>query len=187
MVALDLTLTLHLIAGLGAAGLGLGAVSRSPSRTRNRDFALLCLAIAVWNLGFAGQRFAGEPYAHAFRMLYLAGSCASAPLALQFVLGLCGVGRRKRRNWTIVAGLAAAALWLSALAGLDRDPVMWAGAAVMALGSTLTAALFVLARQVAKTPSGPERRALGLILFGGIVGVSGSLSDFVPRGATAVN
>ena len=186
MVALDLTLTLHLIAGLGAAGLGLGAVSRSPSRTRNRDFALLCLAIAVWNLGFAGQRIAGEPYARAFRMLYLAGSCAAAPLALQFVLGLCGVGRRTRRNRTIVAGSAAAALWLSALAGLDRAPVIWAGTAVVALGSTLTAALFVLARQVAKTPSGPERRALGLILFGGIVGVAGSLSDFVPRAATAV-
>ena len=60
MVALDLTITLHLIAGLGAAGFGLGALSRSPSRTRNRDFALLCLAIAVWNLGFAGHRLAGD-------------------------------------------------------------------------------------------------------------------------------
>ena len=186
MVALDLTLTLHLIAGLGAAGLGLGAIWRSPSRTRNRDFALLCLAIAVWNLGFAGQRIAGEPPARAFRMLYLAGSCAAAPFALQFVLGLCGVGRRRRRNWAIVAGLAAAALWLSVWAGLDRNPVPWAGAALVTLGSSLTAALIVLARQVGRTPSGPERRALGLILVGGIVGVAGSLSDFVPRGATSI-
>jgi len=186
MVALDLTLTLHLIAGLGAAGLGLGALSRSPARTRNRDFALLCLAIAVWNLGFAGQRIAGEPFSRAFRMIYLAGSCAAAPFALQFVLGLCGVARRRRRNWTIVAGSAAAALWLGAWAGFDRDPLRWAGAAVLALGSSLAAALFILARQVFRTPAGPERRALTLILFGGVVGVAGGLSDFVPRGATAV-
>ena len=186
MVALDLTLTLHLIAGLGAAGLGLGALSRSPSRPRNRDFALLCLAIAVWNLGFVGQRVAGEPLGPAFRMVFLAGSCAAAPLALQFVLGLCGVGKRSRRNWTLVAGSAAAALWLSAWTGLDRNPLTWAGAAVFALGSSLTVALFVLARQVLRTPAGPERRALAMILFGGIVGVAGGLSDFVPRGATAV-
>ena len=128
MVALDLTLTLHLIAGLGAAGLGLGALSHSPARTRNRDFALLCLAIAVWNLGFAGRPFAGEPFGSAVRMIYLAGSCAAAPLALQFVLGLCGVGRRRRRTWTIVAGSAAAALWLGAWTGLDHNQLAWAGA-----------------------------------------------------------
>ena len=79
MDALDLTLTLHLIAGLGAAGFGLGALRRSPSRTRNRDFALLCVAIAVWNLGFVGERLADAEYSRAFRVLYLAGSCATAP------------------------------------------------------------------------------------------------------------
>jgi signal transduction histidine kinase len=186
MAALDLTLTLHLIAGLGAAGLGLGALARAPSRTRNRDFALLCLAIALWNLGFAGHRIADASDPRAFRMVYLAGSCATAPLALRFVLGLCGVDRRRRRLATTVAGLAAAALWVAGWAGLDRQGLVWAGAALVALGSSLVGALAVLTFRVFRTPAGPERRALALILVGGLVGVAGSLSDFVPRGATSV-
>jgi len=186
MVPLDLTLTLHLIAGLGAAGLGLGALLRAPSRARNRDFALLCLAIAVWNLGFAGQQVSDEPAGRAFRLLYLAGSCAAAPFALQFVLGLCGVDRRRRRNWTTLAGVAAAALWFAGWTGLYHDRMLWSGAAIVALGGSLIAALVVLARHVGRAPAGPERRALSLVLFGGIVGVAGSLTDFVPRGTTPI-
>jgi signal transduction histidine kinase len=82
--------------------------------------------------------------------------------------------------------LAAATLWLAGWTDLYQDRVLWTVAALTALGSSLIAALVVLAFHVRRLAVGPERRALGLILAGGIVGVVGSLTDFLPRGESRV-
>ena len=79
---MDLTLTLHLVAGLGAMGLGTGILLREPSRARNWSFALLCGALALWNLGYVGMSYSDRP--SAWRSLFLVGSWDSSGSAVVY-------------------------------------------------------------------------------------------------------
>jgi signal transduction histidine kinase len=177
----DLTVTLHTMAGLGALAVGGGILLREPSRARNQSFALLCAALAVWNLGLVGFALAGSENYLAWRLVYLFGSCATAPLGLQFALVLAGVDRRRRRRALIPAYLLAALLWLAAATPLYETAWGWSLPGIAFLGGTLAAALVVLGRHAWRLPPGPERRALSLVFWGGIVAVVGGLSDFIPR------
>jgi len=178
---MDLTLALHLVAGLGALGMGGGILLREPSRERNRVFALLCGAIALWNLGYVGGGYAG--WTDAWRGLFLAGSCATAPLGLRFALVLAGMRRGVRRWLLAPAWLLVGVLWLSSwfdLAGL------WHLLAIAILGGILAIALSVVGRYAVSLPRSPERRALQLVFWGAVVAVAGGVSDFVPRSTTAL-
>ena len=179
---MNLTLTLHIVAGLGALGLGLGILLRAPSRARNRNFALLCLAIALWNLGLAGQSVSTGPMESIGRALFFLGSCSTAPLALQFALGLSGAGRGRRRAWLIPAWSLSGGLWVASLTPILRNRALLAYSAIVILGGILVAALTVIALHTRRLAPSPERRALGFVLGGGLIGVGGGLSDFLPRG-----
>ena len=52
---MELSVQMHVAAGAGALLLGAGVLAREPARMRNRLFALLCLALATWNLGVAAR------------------------------------------------------------------------------------------------------------------------------------
>ncbi len=179
---MDLSLTLHALAGLGAMGLGLGTLARAPGRSRNRNFALLCMAIALWNLGLVGQGVGSASWRPVFRALFQAGSCATAPLALQFAMGLAGVEHRTRRVWLAPAWTLAATLWGLSWTRVYEHGLGWAILAMTLIGGTLAAALAVVGSHARSLPAGPERRALVLILAGGVIGVIGGMSDFLPRG-----
>ena len=177
----DLTVTLHAMAGLGALAVGGGILLREPSRARNRSFALLCAALAVWNLGLVGYALAGPENFLAWRLVYLFGSCATAPLGLQFALVLAGVEPSRRRRALLCAFLLAALLWVASASPIYETTWGWSLPGIIILGGTLSAALAVLGRHAWRLPPGPERRALCLVFWGGLVAVVGGLSDFVPR------
>ena len=82
---MDLTTELYLAAGLGALCLGVAAYYGGSGTARTRLFALLCTALALWNLGVFVNRIAGFPDDR-WRILYLLGSCTAAPLGLHAVL-----------------------------------------------------------------------------------------------------
>ncbi|MCK5439552.1 MAG: hypothetical protein KAI97_06395, partial [Gemmatimonadetes bacterium] len=170
-----MTLTLHLIAGLGALGLGTGILLREPARVRNWSFALLCGALALWNLGYVGMAYSSRPAA--WRSLFLIGSCASAPLGLHVALVLTGAGRRLRRGLLVPAWLLSGVLWLLSWLRLGD---LWYLLAIAVIGGILVIALGVLGRHIAALPPGPEKRALQLVLWGAIVAVVGGLSDLLP-------
>ena len=178
---MDLTLTLHLTAGLGALVLGGGVLLREPSRERNRRFALLCGALALWSLGRAGQVALGGGDSTAWKMAYLLGSCAAAPLGLHFVLSLAELPARRQRRITIPFAIAALLLWLSAATPFYDSPRGWPLAAMLVIGGTLATSLWLLGRRALGLAAGPERRAHLLILWGGIVATAGGITDFIPR------
>jgi signal transduction histidine kinase len=179
---LDLTFTLHLLAGVGALGLGGGLLVRDPARGINRSFALLCCAIALWNLGFLTQL---RPGAGA-RPFYLLGSCISGPLALHFALHLVGAGPRTRRLGLGLALVPAAVLWFGSFVPALSLGMAWYRAAMVVIGGTLAFALGVIALHAVRLNRGPERRAITLVLLGGIIATVGGVSDFIPRDADGI-
>ena len=76
---MDLSLTMHLVAGLGALGMGGGILMRGSRGARDRLFALLCAAMALWNLAYLG-RYESDLW----RPIYLLGACAAAAV-IRFV------------------------------------------------------------------------------------------------------
>jgi signal transduction histidine kinase len=176
----DLGAQLHVAAGVGALGLGVAVLVREPRRRRNRLFAALCGALAVWNLGVAASILevgADLPW----RLVFLFGSCAAAPIGLHFVLTVTGVAASWRRPALTIAYLAAAVLWLSSLRFHDVQP-QWNLVALAVLGSILAVAIAVLGRHAIGLPPGPERRAFRVVFGASALAVVGGLSDFVPRG-----
>ena len=137
---MNLTLTLHLVAGLGALIVGGGTLLREPSRARNRQFAMLCGALAIWNLGLVAHATLGGGDSLGLRLVYLLGSCAAAPLGLQFVLTLAAVPARTRRRILVFFFAAAALLWFGAATPLYHSPWGWpAGASLVRVGTLGTA------------------------------------------------
>lgn len=173
---------LHLLAGIGALGLGGGLVIRDPSRGINRSFALLCGALALWNLGFLTRL---DPASN-LSALYLLGSCASGPLALHFALSLAGARRRTRRLALGLATIPAAVLWLAQFVPALSLGLAWHRSAMVIIGGTLVLALGVIGYHGARLRPGPERRAATLVFLGGIIAAVGGVSDFIPRGADGV-
>jgi signal transduction histidine kinase len=178
---MDLTAQLHVAAGIGAIGLGGAALLRDPSRRRNRLFAALCGSLVVWTLGVALGRTSLAPD-FPWDRIYLLGSCLAAPLSLHLALILAGA---RRPIWTVLlvaAYGAALGVWIAAwFQGDDGRPLSWIVAAIVVLGGILLTAVGLLLNVARTLPAGPERRAYRMIVAGGIVGVLGGLSDFVPR------
>jgi len=162
--------------------MGGGVLARHGARTRNRSFAALCGALAVWNLGFyLGVRtgWAG------WRPLMLAGSCAIAPLGLDFAARLAGWPSRRRRGWVTVASLAAVGLWAISHSERFGHGTPWSRSALVVLGGTLAAGIAILVRSALARSPGSERRALLAIVWGALIAVAGGLSDFIPRESVA--
>lgn len=172
---------LHLTAGLGALALGGGILLREPRRARNRQFALLCAALAIWNLGLVLQSTAPQEQRFFWRLFFLTGSCSTAPIALHIVMVLVGVAPRLRRNALLATGAVALLLWLSAATPLYRTENRWQIAALVVLGTVLAVALVLLGRHAFRLPRGAERRAHLLIFWGGVIASTGGVSDFIPR------
>lgn len=165
---------------MGALGLGGGMLLREPGRARNRQFALLCLALALWTLGSAGSRLPqADP--QTWRRILLLGSCSAAPLGLHFALVLAGTDRRVGRRLLAPAYSLAAALWLLNWTPIHLGKHAWATVAISVLGGILTLALGIMARHAFGLPRGPVRRAHLLVLAGGIIAAIGGISDFIPR------
>lgn len=177
---MELSAQIHAAAGGGALLLGAGVLAREPGRARNRLFSILCLALAVWNLGVAA-RLAGIAPEFPWHLLYLAGSCAAAPSALHFTLALARVPRRARQWMLVPAWIAAGALWLAVLPRGPRSHPVWNVVAIAVLGATLALALGVLGWRIRTLPRGPERSAFRLLLIAGAVTVVAGLTDLVPR------
>jgi signal transduction histidine kinase len=176
----DLGAQLHVAAGVGALGLGVAVLVREPRRRRNRLFAALCGALVVWNLGVAASilELGGDlPW----RLIFLLGSCAAAPIGLHFVLTVTGVEASWRRPVLLIAYLAAAGLWLSSLRFHNVQP-RWNLVALTVLGVILAVAVTVLGRHAIGLPPSPERRAFRVVFGASVLAVIGGLSDFVPRG-----
>lgn len=177
---MNLSVTLHLMAGLGAVGLGGGMLLREPARRRNRHFALLCGGLALWNLGLVGLALAPQSARYVWRLIFLFGSCLSAPAGLHFALVLRGDAAATRRRFLAPAYLLAAGLWLSAATPFHGDR-RWPFVALLVVGSILAAALGLLGRHASRLQAGPERRAHMLVFWGAVIGVAGGVSDFIPR------
>jgi signal transduction histidine kinase len=180
---MDLSGQLHAMAGLGAVALGVAVLARSPGRFGNRLFALLCAALAVWNLGMA-MASSGLAPRLPWRLVYLLGGCAAAPLSIHFAVAVGGVPNRPRRILLVAAYGAATLLWLSAWPAREGTRG-WNLAALFVLGVLLVSALAILSSHVVRLPPGRERRTLRLVVAAGVLAVAGGLSDFLPRGATA--
>jgi len=174
---LDLTTEMHLIAGLGAVGLGGAAIVRQPRRARNRIFALLCAALAVWNLGVALSRTSLAPGAP-WQLVFLLGSCAAAPLGLQFCLHLTG---QANRDWLVPAYVAAGLVWLAAWTSAYRWMPGFNFVALAVLGTILAKALARVMNYLRSLRRGPQRNAYRLFFVGAMVAVLGGLSDFLPH------
>jgi signal transduction histidine kinase len=171
---------IYLTAGLGALALGGGVLIREPRRRRNRYFALLCGALAVWTLGEFASRFYIELELPLHRV-FLAGSCAAAPLGLHFSLVVARDTGPLRRRVLPLAYAGGALLYLLSWTRLYDTRPLWNGTAIAVLGGILAIALVVLGRSWRGVADGPERRALRLVFWAGVVAVAGGLSDFIPR------
>jgi signal transduction histidine kinase len=172
---------LHLVAGLAALATGAGILLRQPSRGRDRAFATLCAALSLWTLAYLAHGL--HPLA---RPVYLLGSCASAPLALNFSLVLAGAAQRVRRGLVLLASLGAGLLWVLVWAPQPAVRESWPYAAVGVLGTILLAALVTILFHARALPPGPERRAMLYLVAGGLLATAGGLSDFEPRSRLAV-
>ena len=174
---MDLTTGTYLVAGLGAVALGSGAIISQPRRPRNRIFGALCAALAVWSLGVFLSRTALAPGAP-WHLLYLLGSCAAAPLGLQFCLHLTG---RSGRGWLAVACSAAGLVWMAAWTPAYRWRPGFGFVALAVLGAILATALAHVMTYLRSLRRGPQRSAFRLFLIGAVVAVLGGLSDFLPH------
>jgi two-component system, NtrC family, sensor histidine kinase HydH len=176
----NLTVELHLLAGLGAFGLGAGTLLAEPSRARNRLFALLCGTLALWSLGFAVDRSGLIPQIR-WHLIFLLGSCFTAPVGLHLCLDLTG-RTRPLRGLLAASYATAGALYLSSWtsAYYDRQPA-WNYAAMAVLGTVFATALAITVRHGVSRRHGPERNAYRLLLAAAILAVVAGLSDFLPR------
>jgi signal transduction histidine kinase len=175
---------MHLMAGLGALGLGLGALLAEPRRRRNRHFAVLCGALALWNLGVALQHSRLGP-ALPWHRVFLIGSCFAPPVGLHFFLDM--VGRVPARRWTVyIAYAVAAGLYASAWTpAYDAQPA-WNIAAILVLSPILLMTLIAVGQLLHERRGRFERNAYRMLLAGAILAVVGGLSDFLPRGGRAI-
>lgn len=180
---MDLTTQLHLAAGLGALVLGAASILRGSGRSRNRLFALLCGALALWNLGVAGHNLL-RPWQTFWPRVFLLGSCAAAPLGLHLSRTLSGQSGTASRIGLAMAYATAGALWISTWTPLYRFQLAWNLTAALILLAILLSALWVLLRKALSLPAGPERDAHRVLLLGATTVVLGGLSDLIPRGAT---
>jgi len=178
---MDLSLMMHLVAGLGALGMGCGILIRGPRGARDRLFALLCGALALWNVTYLGRH-----QSDLWRPIYLFGASAAAPLGLHFALALTAASGPIRRRYLTPAYLLAAVIWLSSWIPVPGVSVHWPWVAIAVLGGILLAGLWVLVRHALSRPAGAERRALLYILAGAVIAVIGGISDFVPRRLFAI-
>jgi len=174
---MDLGLVMHTVAGVGALAMGCGILIRGPRGARDRLFALLCAALALWNVAFLGRQ-----HSDLWRPIYLFGSCSAAPLVLHFVLALTAASRQTRRRFVTPAYLLASGIWISSWFPVPR----WNLMAIAVLGGILVTGLWILARHAITRPPGAERRAMLYVLGGGIVAVIGGMSDFASRSWFAV-
>ena len=78
--------------------------------------------------------------------------------------------------------MPAAVLWFGSFVPALSLGVAWYRAAIVVIGGTLAFALGVIGLHATRLNRGPERRAIVLILLGGIIATAGGVSDFVPRG-----
>ena len=177
---MNLTVELHLLAGLGALGMGAGTLLVEPRRPRNRLFAILCGTLALWALGVAVDRSDLAPQVH-WHVLFLLGSCFTAPVGLQLCLDLTG-RTGTLRGVLAAAYVAAAALYLSSWtsAYYDWQPE-WNYAAMAVLGVVFATALSITVKYGVSRRHGPERNAYRLLLVAAILAVVTGLSDFLPR------
>ena len=177
---MNLTVELHLLAGLGALGMGAGTLLVEPRRPRNRLFAILCCTLALWGLGVAVDR-SGIAHQVPWHVVFLLGSCFTAPVGLHLCLDL--TGRTETLRGTLAAAyVAAAALYLSSWtpAYYDRQPG-WNYLAMAVLGVVFATALAITVRYGVSRRHGPERNAYRLLLVAAILAVLTGLSDFLPR------
>jgi len=180
----NLTVELHLLAGLGALGLGIGTLLVDPRRSRNRLFAILCGALALWSLGAAADRSGLAPQIP-WHLLFLLGSCFTAPVGLHLCLDLTGRAG-SLRPLLLATYAVAAALYLSSwTAAYARQPG-WNYAAMAVLGAVFAAALSITVRHGVSRRHGPERSAYRLLLLASLFAVITGLSDFVPRSGQSV-
>lgn len=174
---MDLSIGLYLAAGLGALGVGEGTLLRRPTRRRNWLFALLCAAIALWNLGKIGELAHPEAGRRWSAVVFL-GACAAAPLGLQFCAAIAEWSGRAARPLLAGAYALAAALWLSVWTPAFDRPALWKVAAAIIIGAILLAAVGVLVRHVRSLTPGPRRDAGRLLIGGGAVGAMGGCPTF---------
>ncbi len=179
---MDFATGLHLAAGLTALGLGGSAVLREPGYRRSRLFGLLCGAIALWNLGMAGEL---TWPALRWGRLFLMGACAAAPIGLHLAFEVTGSSQIIRHLLRTTYVLSAA-LWLSVWTPLYLMQPHWNLVAIALLGGTSVAALAVFSQRLRASSPGQERNALRLVMGAAVLAIGGGLSDFLPRGGLGI-
>lgn len=173
---MDLSLMMHLVAGLGALVMGCGIMIGGLRGARDRLFALLCAALALWNIAFLG-RYQSDLW----RPIYLFGACAAAPLGVHFALALIAAPRARRSRYLVPAYPLAALVWISSWAPIPLISTYWNFVAIGVLGAILFSGVWVLAGHTFSRPVGAERRALLFVLAGAAIAVFGGMSDFISR------
>src|SRR5262249_36388720 len=135
----------------------------------------------LWGLGVAVDR-SGIAGSFQWHVVFLLGSCFTAPLGLHICLDLTG-RTRPWRGVLVGAYAAAALLYLSSWTRVYYEwHTEWNFTAMTVLGIVFAAALSVTARQGLTRRHGPERRAYRLLFLSGGLAVLAGLSDFIPRG-----
>ena len=181
---MNLNVELHLVAGLGALGLGAGTLLAEPRRARNRLFAVLCGTLALWSLGVAVYRSGAAPGVP-WHVLYLLGSCLTAPVGMHLCLDLMGL-TRTMRGMLAAAYALAGALYVSACTPAYYVQPAWNYAAMAVLGVIFAATLSITVRHARSRGQGPERSAYRLLMFAAALAVVAGLSDFLPRGGRPI-
>jgi len=180
----SLAAELHLLAGLGAMTLGAATLHREPRRSRNRLFALLCAAMGLWNIGY-GALTGLQLSSRITDAIYLLGSCATAPLACHLAATLSG-SRRLSRLTVPIAYALAGGLWLSSWMVPPDWYAQWSLTALLLLGLILMVTLGMLLVHASSLRRGAERNAYMLLVVAGAIAAAGGLSDFLPRGTSAI-
>ena len=178
---MELSLMMHLIAGLGALVMGCGILIRGFRGVRDRLFALLCTALALWNLAYLG-RYQSDLW----RPIYLFGSCSAAALGLHFFLALTAASRRRRRRYLVPGYSLAFLTWIISWAPIPALREYRTFFALGVLSAVLLAGVWVLGRHAFSRRPGAEKRALLYVFGGSMIAVLGGMSDFVPRRMFAV-
>ena len=181
---MNLSVEVNLLAGLGAFGLGVGTLLVQPGRARNRVFAVLCGTLALWALGVAVEDGGLAPQVP-WHLIYLLGSCFTAPVGLHLCLDLTG-RTRPMRGVLAAAYALAGALYVSAWTPAFQASAAWNLTAMAVLGVIFAMALSVTLRHVLSRRHGPERSAYRLLLVAALVAVAAGLTDFLPRGVPPV-
>lgn len=91
---------------------------------------------------------------------------------------ISGTPPRRRALLVAPAAAAAATLWLAAWPFALGRSAGWSKLAIGVFAVALGAALSLIARRALALPPGPERRALALVFWSGLVAAAGGVSDF---------